>query len=527
MRVVIRADASLEIGAGHIMRCLALAEILKNNGAHVQFICRKHKGHLIGKIISKGFSVLELKVSTSIKNDDKLFHSNWLGATQKKDSADCLSFLKQSRVDWLIVDHYGIDEVWQRNLKGYYQQLMVIDDLADRKHQCDILLDQTFGRVKKDYKNLVSETCELILGSKYALLRPEFNNWRSYSLNRRKIPEIKELLINMGGMDTENATEILLHEIAKCILPKDINITIVLGSFSKYLESIETLANELPYKVNVKVEVSNLAEIMANSDIAIGSSGSSTWERCCLGLPTIQLVSADNQFFLAQKLSSHNIVKLLEHPSDLKKLLETAQDWFEDFGNAGRKVCSGLGVYKIFNKLTDLKIELNEFGEISLESYANISEADKVLTLNMRNHSEVKKFMFNKKEIPKNEHINFIQKLADRTDIRYFLIKQNTKVIGSINFTQINLYNSVEFGIYTNPFEDNKNAGKILESVASNYAFNELGVKKILLKVLNDNKRAINFYKKSGFRFINNKKDIEKDFSCMEKLNTNKTIKFG
>ncbi|MDG1847202.1 MAG: UDP-4-amino-4,6-dideoxy-N-acetyl-beta-L-altrosamine N-acetyltransferase, partial [Candidatus Marinimicrobia bacterium] len=128
---------------------------------------------------------------------------------------------------------------------------------------------------------------------------------------------------------------------------------------------------------------------------------------------------------------------------------------------------------------------------------------------------------------PKNEHINFIQKLADRTDIRYFLIKQNTKVIGSINFTQINLYNSVEFGIYTNPFEDNKNAGKILESVASNYAFNELGVKKILLKVLNDNKRAINFYKKSGFRFINNKKDIEKDFSCMEKLNTNKTIKFG
>ena len=112
MRIVIRVDASLEIGSGHLMRCLTLAEILKENGANVQFITRKHKGNLINNISSKGFSVLELEASSSNKLDDKLLHSHWLGATQKQDAECCINFLKESRVDWLIVDHYGIDENW-------------------------------------------------------------------------------------------------------------------------------------------------------------------------------------------------------------------------------------------------------------------------------------------------------------------------------------------------------------------------------------------------------------------------------
>ena len=519
MRVVIRVDASIEIGSGHVIRCLTLAEILKENGANVQFICRKHKGNLISNIISKGFSVLELEASASIKLDDKLLHSHWLGATQKQDSADCLSFLKQSRLDWLIVDHYGIDEDWQKYLKGNYQQLMVIDDLADRKHQCDILLDQTFGRQKKDYKDLVSETCGLIVGSQYALLRPEFNNWRQYSLDRRKHPVIRELLINMGGMDTQNITEMVLKEIGNCNLPKDINITIVMGTLSSHLESIKVLAKELPYRADVKVEVSNLGEIMANSDISIGASGITTWERCCLGLPTIQLVTADNQIFLAETLSNQNIVKLVKKTSELKKLLESASDWVTDISISAKNICNGLGVYKIFNKLTDLKIDLDEFGEVKLENYVNTSKNDKTLTLNMRNHSMVRKFMFNQKEISEDSHIKFIQTLAERTDIRYFLVKRNQKVIGSINFSRMNLDNSIEFGIYTNPFEKNNNAGRILEAAATHYAFYELGVKKIKLKVLTNNDRAINFYKKSGFELINMKKINKKDVFCMEKIN--------
>ena len=175
----------------------------------------------------------------------------------------------------------------------------------------------------------------------------------------------------------------------------------------------------------VKVNVGNLGEIMANSDISIGASGITTWERCCLGLPTIQLVTANNQFFLAETLSKHNIIKLVKNASELKRLLESASDWTTDISISAKNICSGLGVYKIFNKLIDLKIDLDEFGEVKLENYVNTSKNDQTLTLKMRNHSEVRKFMFNQKEISEDSHMKFIQTLAERTDIRYFLVKRN------------------------------------------------------------------------------------------------------
>ena len=154
MKVIFRVDASLQIGTGHVMRCLTLARVLKENGADVKFICRKHEGNLIDKIHSSGFNVNELEVLERIEVNDKLAHSYWLGATQQQDSDDCIEILKAEKIDWLIVDHYALDELWQKRLKPYYKKLMVIDDLADRKHRCDILLDQTFGR-QQDRKSVV------------------------------------------------------------------------------------------------------------------------------------------------------------------------------------------------------------------------------------------------------------------------------------------------------------------------------------------------------------------------------------
>ena len=181
MKIVFRVDASLKMGTGHVMRCLALAQMLKENGANVEFICRKHKGSLIEKIRSGGFVVHELEVFEEIEVDNKLAHSHWLGATQQQDANDCIDMLKAEKSDWIVVDHYALDEQWQKRLKPYYEKLMVIDDLADRKHQCDILLDQTFGRQQEDYSELTPKDCQLLLSSKYALLRPEFSKWRSYS----------------------------------------------------------------------------------------------------------------------------------------------------------------------------------------------------------------------------------------------------------------------------------------------------------------------------------------------------------
>ena len=151
MNIIFRVDSSLIIGLGHLMRCLTLAQALKEKGSDVKFICRKHEGSLIEKVRSSGFIAYELEAFKETQVDTKLVHSNWLGVTQQKDADDCIEILKLDKVDWLIVDHYALDELWQKKLKPYYEKLMVIDDLADRKHQCDILLDQTFGCQQEDY----------------------------------------------------------------------------------------------------------------------------------------------------------------------------------------------------------------------------------------------------------------------------------------------------------------------------------------------------------------------------------------
>ena len=351
MKIVFRVDASLKMGTGHVMRCLALAQMLKENGANVEFICRKHKGSLIEKIRSGGFVVHELEVFEEIEVDNKLAHSHWLGATQQQDANDCIDMLKAEKSDWIVVDHYALDEQWQKRLKPYYEKLMVIDDLADRNHQCDILLDQTFGRQQEDYSARIPRGCELLLGSKYALLRPEFAKWRAYSLERRSKPEFKQLLINMGGTDPDNITGKVIERLQTAKLPKDVEITIVMGKTAPHLARVITGANKLPYRSEVKVDVDNMAELMANADIAIGASGATTWERCCLGLPTIQLITAYNQEFIASKLNKINAIKLVKIDNVIENL-ENFQYWMQSTRENASKVTNGSGIKRILGYLS-------------------------------------------------------------------------------------------------------------------------------------------------------------------------------
>ena len=518
MKVIFRVDASLVIGTGHVMRCLTLSQVLKENGVDVKFICRRHKGNLIDKIRLSGFNVYELEVLENSEVDANLAHSHWLGATQEQDANDCNDMLKAEKTDWLIVDHYALDEQWQKSLKFYYKKIMVIDDLADRKHQCDILLDQTFGRKHDNYASLVPKDCELLLGSQYAFLRPEFSKWRPHSLERRSKPEFKQLLINMGGVDIDNITEDIIDKLKEYSLPSDINIIVIMGGSAPYIESVKSKVIKLSYKAEVKVDVDNMAEIMANSDIAIGAAGSTTWERCCLGLPTIQIVTAKNQQFSAKSLANKNIVKLVEEINKITHLLKNPAEWMKNTSSKSLEICDGTGTYKLFNKMTDYTIPLTELSEVTLCNYVNLNENDKMEVLKMRNHPQIRKWMHNQDNISGSTHHEFIKSLENKIDKRYFLVKQKKKIIGSINLSEIDLPNSVNFGIYANPFLQIKGAGKILELALSQYAFIELNVKKIKLEVYSDNERAINFYKKCGFNVIDTKKVNHQSIMRMEKI---------
>ncbi len=359
MQVVIRVDASIQIGIGHVMRCLTLAEGLKEQGVNVHFICRSHPGNLIEMLESKGYGVFVLdkpKVTRPghFKTKDHLFHANWLGVSQKQDALECHLFIEGIRPNWLIVDHYAIDKQWQMDLAQGYQKLMVIDDLADRQHQCDLLLDQTLGRHEKDYLGLVPDGCQLLLGSNYALLRSEFAQWRKLSLKHREKPELKTLLITMGGVDIDNVTGQILETLKVCELPEAIKVIVVMGHTAPHLNTIKTLASTLPYATEIMVNVNNMAEIMSTSDLVIGASGATAWERCCLGIPTIMLVLAQNQIEIATILKKEGAVCLVENgvAVDLPRILkEISLEIMQKLSDSSAQLVDGKGCARVMQSM--------------------------------------------------------------------------------------------------------------------------------------------------------------------------------
>lgn len=330
--VVFRTDASLQIGTGHVMRCLTLADALKAHGAHCHFIARAHPGHLLDAIRQRGHGVSVLPVAASSGNSwssdlDAIgpHHAAWLGAAWQADVEQTCAALAACVPDWLVVDHYALDARWERLLRPHCRRLMVIDDLADRLHDCDLLLDQTWGRDPADYAPWVPAGCSLLCGSNYALLRPEFAALRLSSLQRRqKQPTLRRFLITMGGVDQSNATEQVLQALKVCYLPQESKITVVMGPMSPWLKDVRELAKQMPWPTEVAVNVNDMAQRMVNSDLAIGAAGSTSWERCCLGLPTLIVVLADNQKQAAIRLVCAGAAHLVTLDSNLQQQIEDA-----------------------------------------------------------------------------------------------------------------------------------------------------------------------------------------------------------
>lgn len=294
------------------MRCLTLANALREHGAKCHFICREHTGHLIEHIEAQGFKVSRLTYvpQMEIKNfaftDDIAlpYHSHWLGASWQTDADICRPILEDNAPDWLIVDHYALDARWEAAVCRTDTRLLVIDDLADREHLADVLLDQNLGREAKEYTALVPTRCHCLIGPEFALLRPEFIQWRDVSLaRRRQSMKLEQLLISLGGVDKDNVTGQVLEALKQWDLPDGCEISVIMGATAPWLNEVKVQANALPGPTEVVVNVSDMARRMSEADLAIGAAGSTSWERCCLGLPTLMLVLADNQREIAEALS--------------------------------------------------------------------------------------------------------------------------------------------------------------------------------------------------------------------------------
>lgn len=365
MKVAFRTDASLDIGTGHVMRCLTLARLLTAGGAECRFVCRLLEGHLVDYIHSEGFDVRRLPVvdpSAPLFMGSHLAHAAWLATSQADDAAQTREQLDDFLPDWLVVDHYGLDAEWECQVAPPHGGLLAIDDLADRRHACNVLLDQTLGRRSDDYRHWVPPECLVLAGPKYALLRPEFEQMRQASLSwRRSAAGIRSILITMGGVDQHNATEAVLKVLDDCTQLSDTcRITVVMGATAPWLDAVKARVATMRRQAEVVLNVRDMARRMADSDLAIGAAGSTSWERCCLGLPTALLVLADNQLPSAGALNEAGAVRLIGGPQDVERCLPGILDEFfdvrvlHDVSDKASRLCDGLGAHRVVDLMRKL-----------------------------------------------------------------------------------------------------------------------------------------------------------------------------
>lgn len=341
MKIAFRTDASDLIGTGHFMRCITLADKLKKHSVKIRFISRDLPQHLMEILNLKGFEYTPLKKVFTKELIDELPHARWLGTSQIKDARETIQALADNIWDWIVVDHYALDERWEKIIINSVRQLMVIDDLANRRHNCDVLLDQNLNRNEAEYKKLVPKKCDLFVGVRYALIREEFWKLR----NKKKIHNTsvkKNILIFFSGADVNNYTGRTLETLSTKEFD-GINVDVVIGADNKFSEEIKLKCNNFNFRCHI--QTNQMAEFMHKSDLFIGAGGGSINERIFMKLPSVAIAVSSNQIEPLEKLSQTGSCVYLgpgESLSDInfKKSILYALQHIEFLTKKSEKLCA-------------------------------------------------------------------------------------------------------------------------------------------------------------------------------------------
>ncbi|PJG59345.1 UDP-2,4-diacetamido-2,4,6-trideoxy-beta-L-altropyranose hydrolase [Aeromonas cavernicola] len=343
MKLLFRCDASITLGAGHLMRCLSIADLAASRGHECHFVCAEQPGFDATQVIARQHGLTRLPSQPDWRSLYRAIMP-WAGS------------------DWLIVDHYQLDRRWEIPLAALFPQQLVVDDLANRAHRATQLLDVTPSRQLADYQHSDFERRPL-LGPSYAPLRPEFAALRSAALAKRRLcAPIKRLLLSLGAMDSDNHLSRILPLIDKLSVPQ-LEIDLVLASHAPHIDALSTLIAASRHRVTLHLDAHNMAELMLQADLAIGAGGTSSWERAALALPTLLFTLADNQQENAEQLAKANAVIWL---GDLRTLNEQQllhqlfTHWptpakLQQLSQHAATLCDGAGTQRLLETLTPLQ----------------------------------------------------------------------------------------------------------------------------------------------------------------------------
>ncbi len=326
-KVFFRVDSGNHIGSGHLVRCLTLAEWFKKNSWDVHFITKNHQGHNAEAIFKYyHYHLIDGGIDRKLSEQELSCYANWLGEDEAVDLEKTNSIIKKiGKADLVIVDSYSLGCIFEEGVSAHY--VMAIDDLYNRKHAVDIILNQNIIALKKDYKNLSKKTNFLqLLGPEYALLReefPEMRNKKEFALLKNPV---KKIMVFFGGMDVAGDTAKLLSGLNENILIS-YQFDIVFNETHSDFHIIKKRSEMYP---NIKLHKigNNFAELMISSDLFIGAGGSTAWERACLGVASAVVCSAENQKDNCLQLNETKTAYYLGKSTDLRP-----EDWgrfFED-----------------------------------------------------------------------------------------------------------------------------------------------------------------------------------------------------
>lgn len=340
-RVLIRCDAGRSIGGGHVMRCLTLADALARSGIHVTFACSPETFDVVAPLTASGFPAVKLKAPLD-PDEITAIDQHW---------------------DAMVIDHYQIGESEEVVLRRVASKMLVVDDLANRAHDCDILVDQSPGRNSSDYSGLVGTNTVLCLGTSYALLRPEFANARPATLAiRAKGKPVSRIFVSLGMSDIGGITAWAVKAVLEANL--DAEIAVAVGSNAESLSELRALAAG-DRRISLHLDSVDVCNLMASCDLAIGAGGMTSWERCCLGLPTILMVLADNQRESAQYLARAGGVSLVA-ARDNDDLIAALHKLSDDpiarieMSKAAGAVTDGLGTQRVVDVLLTNRLEIGK-----------------------------------------------------------------------------------------------------------------------------------------------------------------------
>jgi UDP-2,4-diacetamido-2,4,6-trideoxy-beta-L-altropyranose hydrolase len=489
MRIAFRTDATSQIGTGHLMRCLTLAEELKKQDTQIRFICSNLPAHLSDILGARGMEYMPLIVDAAPEPSDDLAHSNWLGTSQVQDAKATIQVLADHLWDWVVVDHYALDERWESAVRASTKQLMVIDDLADRRHDCDVLLDQNFfADMQTRYSDIIPVYCRPLFGPRYALLRKEFRKLREQI--KPSTGEVKRILVFFGGVDIDNYTSLALKALAT--MDSELRVDVVIGEQHPYRDQIQNVCITHGYECHV--QTTRMAELMADADLAIGAGGTALWERCCLGLPAISLCVAENQRkqiadaaevgLLYAPTGDQNKVDMIRHHTN--GLLENPA-LLKLISNTAMKVVDGKGIMRIVSAMSILGIEIRQ-----------ATERDSQHLFKWRNHPAIRAVSRNKSPLTWEDHQRWLGAVLDDKDRDLLIGISANQPVGVVRFDKEG--DVAEVSIYLVPDDEFVGQGRnLLLSAEQWLKANRPDIKSIRASVQGENEASKNLFLNSNY----------------------------